>query len=107
MIPENREQTEQQQNIESCIQALESYLRQEANYEAMSNSMVAAGMEKRLAMKAKDYCIKYDMQLPEEVYIQIAREAITRYLHNWKGKVQGEDDRGHRLGKSHYMNVMG
>lgn len=104
MIAENREQFESKQSIESCIQALESYLRQEASYEAMSNEHVAAGMEKRLAMKAKDYCTKYRMPLSEGMYLNIAREAITRYLNNWEDKTQGEDNRGHRLGKSQFMD---
>lgn len=103
MIAENREQLEKLVDKEKCIQALESYLRQEASYSAMSNEHVAAAMEQRLAIKAKDWGLKYKMEMLDQEYTGLAREAVRRYLENWKGKKEGEDDRGHRLGKSKYL----
>ena len=101
MIPENREQAEHtQKKHEDCIQALEAYLRDEASWDAMQNEHVAEGMEKRLALKAKDWNLKYNAGFMEGDYTALAREAIRRYLDNWNGKVQGEDNRGRRLGKS-------
>lgn len=103
MIPENREQSEKLIDPEKCIQSLESYLRQETNYSAMSNEHVAAAMEKRLAIKAKDWGFKYKANMSDQEYTSLAKEAIRRYLENWKGKKEGEDNRGHRLGKSSYL----
>lgn len=105
MIAENREQAEKQIDYEKCIQALESYLRQETSYNAMSNEHVAAAFEKRLAFKAKDWALKYKVNMPEQQCISLAREAICRYLDNWENKKQGEDNRAHRLGKSHYLGT--
>lgn len=105
MIPETRERAEKITDYEECIQALESYLRQETSYSAMSNEHVAAAFEKRLALKAKDWGLKYKADMSEREYISLAREAICRYLNNWKDKKQGEDNRGHRLGKSHYLDA--
>lgn len=115
MIPENREQSEKLANteniaqsekltdVEKCIQSLEHYLRQETSYSAMSNEHVAAAMEKRLAIKAKDWGLKYKVNMPDRESVLLAREAITRYLRNWEDKKEGEDDRGHRLGKNSYL----
>lgn len=102
MIPENREQSEKIDN-EEIIQALQSYLRQEASYEAIQQSGVAEGMEKRLAIKAKDFALQHgDSSLTDDNCTALACEAISRYINNWQDKKQGEDDRGHRLGKSSF-----
>lgn len=102
MIPENREQAEKT-DPEAAVQALQSYLRQEASYDAMQQSNVAEGMEKRLAMKARDFALQHgDKSLSDDDCTALAQEAIRRYMNNWQGKKQGEDDRGHRLGKSSY-----
>ena len=102
MIAENMEQAEKT-DPEAVIQALQSYLRQETSYEAMQQAQVAEGMEKRLALKAKDFCLQHgDNSLTDDNYTALAREAIRRYMHNWHDKKQGEDDRGHRLGKSSF-----
>ena len=105
MIAENREKVEKITDPEKCIQALESYLRQEASYSAMLNGRVADAFEKRLALKAKDWGLKYKTNMPEQEYISLAKEAIRRYLDNWENKKQGEDNRAHRLGKSHYLGT--
>ena len=102
MIAENREQAEKT-DPEAVVQALQSYLRQEASYEAMQQSSVAEGMEKRLALKARDFAIQHgDKSLSDDDCTALAQEAIRRYMNNWQGKKQGEDDRGHRLGKSSF-----
>lgn len=102
MIAENREQAEKTDS-EEVIQALQSYLRQEASYDAMQQSSVAEGMEKRLAMKARDFALQHgDKSLSDDDCTALAQEAIRRYMNNWQGKKQGEDDRGHRLGKSSF-----
>lgn len=101
MIPENREQSENiHKRYEDCIQALEKYLRSEASWDAMQNEHVAEGMEKRLAFNAKDWNLKYKAGFTENDCTALAREAIRRYVDNWEGKKQGEDNRGRRLGKS-------
>lgn len=105
MIAENREQSEKRTDYEKCIQALESYLRQEASYEAISDEQMQHAFERRLALKAKDWNLKYKADMSEQDFIDIAREAVERYLKNWDGKEQGEDDRAHRLGKSHYLGT--
>lgn len=102
MIAENREQAEKT-DPEEVIQAMQSYLRQEASYDAMQQSSVAEGMEKRLAMKARDFALQHgDKSLSDDDCTAFAQEAIRRYMNNWQGKKQGEDDRGHRLGKSSF-----
>ncbi len=102
MIAENREQAEKT-DPEEVIQAMQSYLRQEASYDAMQQSSVAEGMEKRLAMKARDFALQHgDKSLSDDDCTALAQEAIRRYMNNWHGKKQGEDDRGHRLGKSSF-----
>jgi len=102
MIAENREQAEKTDQ-EEVIQALQSYLRQEASYDAMRQSSVAEGMEKRLTMKARDFALQHgDKSLSDNDCTALAQEAIRRYMNNWQGKKQGEDDRGHRLGKSSF-----
>ena len=102
MIAENREQAEKT-DPEAVVQALQSYLRQEASYDAMQQSSVAEGMEKRLALKARDFALQHgDKSLSDDDCTALAQEAIRRYMNNWQGKKQGEDDRGHRLGKSSF-----
>ena len=102
MIAENREQAEKT-DTEAVIQALQSYLRQEASYEAMQQAQVAESMEKRLALKARDFALQHgDKSLSDDDCTALAQEAICRYIHNWQDKKQGEDDRGHRLGKSRF-----
>lgn len=105
MIAENREQMEKRNDYEKCIQALESYLRQEASYDAISNEHMAEAFERRLALKAKDWNLKYKADMSENDFMAIAEEAIRRYMKNWEDKKQGEDDRAHRLGKSHYLGT--
>ena len=67
---------ERERDISSIEQALQSYLRQEYSYDVLRDY----NQEQRLA-----------------------REAVETFKANWKGKVQGEDDRGHRFGKSKYL----
>lgn len=104
MIAENREQAEKT-DPEAVIQALQSYLRQEASYDAMQQAQVAESMEKRLALKARDFALQHgDKSLSDDDCTALAQEAIRRYMHNWQDKKQGEDDRGHRLGKSSFAS---
>jgi len=100
VIAENREQVERHMTREDCIQALESYLRQEASYNMLIDPKLKDTMQQRLAIKAKDFGLKYNMCMSENDYSTLAQDAISRYLYNWKNKQQGIDDRGHRLGKS-------
>ena len=116
MIPETREQAERlnprgcatEENagvtdaFNECVQFLEKYLRKEADYRTLSNEHVAESFEKRLKLMAQDWARnhKYDNVLDERRCTGAARQAICRYLDNWEGKTPGNDDRGHRLGKS-------
>ena len=97
MIAENRESMESNSRLTN---ALQEYLRQEYSPDAIESARPAA--EKRVALKAKDWCIKHNCTTSEADYIKLARNAINRFLVNWEDKIPGEDDRGHRLGKSSY-----
>lgn len=98
MTVEEREKTERP--YEDIIQALEEYMRQEVSYEAIKSDDVLNGIRKRLAMKARDYAFAHNIELQDSDANRLANKAVARYAHNWKGKKQGEDDRGHRLGCS-------
>ena len=98
MTVEEREKTERP--YEDIIQALEEYMRQEVSYEAIKSDDVLDSIRKRLAMKARDFAFAHSIDLQDSDANRLANAAIARYAHNWKGKKQGEDDRGHRLGCS-------
>lgn len=93
MIPETRE------TVEECIQALQSYMRNELSPESINNKNIAESVEDRLTLTASDWFTKRGIAMAADDYRNMAKEAVRRYVHNWNGKVQGEDDRGHRLGK--------
>lgn len=84
---------------------LQAYLRDKYSPESLESSYACEAAEKLLANVARDYDAasgkQEDMNKP---YEQIARQAIVKYLNNWKNKTPGEDDRGKRFGKSqdHY-----
>lgn len=105
MIAENRETSEKQQDRESCIQALEKYLRQEVDAKQLDNDAFAYAVEQRLVFKAKDWGLKYKADMIESDYNILASEAMSRFIKNWEDKKPGEDDRGHRLGKSQYLGT--
>lgn len=86
--------------FDECVQVLEKYLRQEASYDTLSNEHVAESFEKRLTYMAQDWSRKHDKGLDDKYCREAAQKAICTYLDNWENKVSGEDDRGHRLGKS-------
>lgn len=98
MIAEEREKTERP--YEDIIQSLEKYMRQEVSYDAIQNEQILKGIRERLSMKARDYAFAHNIELQDSDANRLANEAISRYAHNWNGKKQGEDDRGHRLGIS-------
>lgn len=100
MTTENRENVENQKDMESCIQALESYLRQEIDAKQLKNDVFAYAVEQRLIIKAKDWGLKYKQDMSERDYMLLAADAIARFEKNWKHKQKGDDDRGHRFGKS-------
>lgn len=99
MIAENRESMEANSKL---MNVLQEYMRQEYSPEMIDSARPA--VEKRVALKAKDWCIKHNCSMPEASYIKIAREAVDRFSDNWENKTPGEDDRGHRLGKSSYTD---
>lgn len=106
MIAENREQVENTRDYYAeCTQALMSYLRQEASYEMLQNNRIHEAMKRRLIIKAKDWAIKNEVQFTEDEYKQLAENTLATYLVNWQDKIQGEDNRGKRLGKSHYLDT--
>lgn len=97
MIAENRESMETDSKL---MNVLQEYMRQEYSPEVIESARPAT--EKRVALKAKDWCIKHNCNMSEAEYINVARDAVNRFLSNWENKTPGEDDRGHRLGKSSY-----
>lgn len=100
MIPETRECSI---NKEDCIQALESYLRQEVSYQALFNKQILQGIKDRLMFKVKDFGLKYAVKISDNECEKYADEALSRFMDNWKDKEQGMDNRGHRLGKSKFL----
>lgn len=114
MIAETREKLEcsrtneyktVQEQYKDCVQALESYLRQEISPDVINNaaSIVLENLEKRLTQKAEDWARKYNAPLEEVDCKSAATDAIQRYSKNWRNKKQGTDNRAHRFGKSHYF----
>lgn len=95
MIAENRESFER-----DCKQFLEQYLRQEASYDALMDEATRTAFRERLFFTAKDWYQRRGVSTNVNACEQLADDAINTYLANWKGKTPGEDDRGHRLGKS-------
>lgn len=100
MIAETREDNEKDYHVsDDCIQAMESMLRQEFDYNSIMQ-MQDDTVIRRLAMKGYDWCNKNVPSYLDKVdFYDLAKEALERYKENWKGKEQGEDDRGHRFGK--------
>ena len=99
MIPENREQQEIKNSEQDCINCIMSYLRSNISPAAMLRPGIATAITQRVTLTAKDWCLKRGIQWPAEKYQEVAERAVTTYKKNWAGKQQGEDDRGHRLGK--------
>lgn len=85
-----------------CVQALEFYLRREANSEAIKNDGIADALERRLIFIAKDWDMHRLHNMSSDDYEAAAWDAMQRYKKNWRNKEQGTDDRSHRLGKSSY-----
>lgn len=99
MIPENREQQEMKNPEQECINFIMSYMRDNVSPAVMLRPEIAAAITQRVALTARDWCLKRNIRWPAEKYQQVAEKAVGTYKKNWTGKKQGEDDRGHRLGK--------
>lgn len=98
MIAEERER-----DMSSIEQALQSYLRQEYSYDVLRDYNQEQAAIQRLIYTATDYAMKHGINISDSDAERLAREAVETFKANWKGKVQGEDDRGHRFGKSKYL----
>lgn len=95
-----REELERPYTDEDVIQDLEKYLRQEASSDVLDNDKMKDALKKRLFLKARDYAYNRGAEMADADASRLSQEALSRYERNWNGKVQGEDDRGHRLGIS-------
>lgn len=96
-VREQLERTSKDGGVYNLEQKLQSYLRDKYSVESLRNNEEAA--VNLLSQIAKDWCIAHDDEMPDEKYIQYAREAVARYLDNWRGKTQGTDNRSHNLGR--------
>lgn len=108
MIPETREQLEKSNSAETyedCVQALESYLRQEISPDVINNATftVLENLKTRLEQKAEDWSMKNKVEFGEDTCKSAAVDAISRYIVNWKNKKQGDDNRACRFGKSAWL----
>lgn len=83
---------------EDCLQSLAERLREEGSIDDLSNPQVRESERKRLSVQAADWCKSRGMPFNWEETGRIADKAISRYLMNWKDKVQGTDDRSHAFG---------
>lgn len=99
MTVEERESTEIKYP-EDCIQFLEDYLRRNMSYDSMQNKAVRDAVERRLSFTVKDFGSRHGVDVPDNDTVSIVNEAIDRFMDNWKGKTEGEDNRSHQLGKS-------
>ena len=88
---------------EQCIQALETALRQEFDSESIKQDDIAEAARRRMYIKAIDWGYAHNVDIQPQLATQLANTAIDRYKSNWKNKVQGQDDRGHRFGKTSYL----
>lgn len=94
MIPEYRENMQNDDKKENCIQALESSLRQDMPSE-ITESVIS-----ELTLNAVDWLFNHGYRPDEQLARELAEEACNRYKINWKNKKHGEDNRGKRFGKS-------
>lgn len=89
---------------EECLQSLGKRLREEADYESMSNPEAKESMRKRLVVQAADWCKARGMGYNWDEVRDIADKAINRYMMNWDGKTAGVDDHSHNFGKMRMKN---
>lgn len=85
MIAENREDTENRQSRQACKTALVKYLYSEADYASMSIPQVAAALRDRLLIRAKDYCLKYNMHVSEDWQKGLVDEVIGQFMDSREG----------------------
>lgn len=106
MIPEIREALEHEERttedggVYNVEQKLQSYLRDKFSVESLNDAIKREKAERLLTQVAKDWCIKHTQERSDIEYAQLAKDAVSKYLSNWYGKIQGEDDRGHRFGET-------
>lgn len=84
-------------NIE---QRLQEWLRHNYTPEVFRIGRMSELTESMLTQIAIDWDWSHKQSHPMTWYKAVAKEAIDRFINNREGKTQGDDDRGHRFGKS-------
>ena len=99
MTAGQRESEETGRIREQLVQKLESWLR--AHFDEESAKRCSDGaMERMLMETASDWCYNRGVSVDTSIIWDACEDAIKRYRSNWEGKVQGEDDRSHNLGRA-------
>ena len=80
------------------VQKLESYLR--AHFDGESASASEEPVERLLWQAGRDWLVNRGLSVDEDLLAGAVKDALGRYKRNWSGKVQGEDDRSHALGRA-------
>ena len=93
-----REALEGDEVKRQLVQKLESYLRE--RFDGESASAMRDAMERLLRGVGRDWLVNRGLSPDEALLEDAVSEASARYRSNWDGKVQGEDDRSHNLGRS-------
>lgn len=100
MIAETREKFEHKENMPSeLLNAIQVYMRTEFSPEVFHNTEMSDAAKVRIAIKAKDWCMKHNCEMPDDQYKDCAEQSINTFLKNWENKKPGEDNRSHNLGK--------
>ena len=108
MNAEQAEMEEAAQYKDEVVQKMESWLR--AHFDGRSAGVVNDGaIEELLFQVGKDWIINRGIpansSAVDSIVRDAAKEALGRYGRNWKGKVQGTDDRSHNFGKKLNANL--
>jgi len=95
VIAENREKPDSQK----IMQMLIKYIGQEVDAHALANSKIADAFRKRLAIKAQDISIKYNLGMSPEMCNRYAVDALHKYMHEDETRKKDSMQGKHRLGK--------
>ena len=80
------------------VQKLESYLR--AHFDGKSAVASEDSVERLLWQAGRDWLVNRGLSVDSDMLAGAVKDALGRYERNWSGKVQGEDDRSHALGRA-------
>ena len=97
MTAEERERHDPARYRDKLVQKLEKYLR--AHFDWKSAEMAREPAERLLWRVGAEWLLNRGIPRNDKVLKEAVKEAMERYLENWEGKEQGEDDRSGALGR--------